>query len=257
MSTFVILYPHYLLDGNKESLPTANASFPAENAVTGAWSNRFQTSATTTFMHFEVNLLTLPDEEKAPDYLYISGIYATTVRSASDLSIGLYGADDNTFGTTVDSAELTGINSGNLTGKNGDAILEAGALAPCDYWRARVANGGDSILFGCKKIMFGKWFDFGVEPSAPMRVQFRERDVGKRYYKRTVSCLWEGVSNNTLDSFIRKIALRSYMPLALYDREGVNRLQRLDVMPCKLISFDFERKKHDVNTVSCEFQEVF
>lgn len=257
MSSFVILYPHYLLEGNKESMPTSLTGFDAENVVAGSLQSRFKSNTTTNFSHFEVNLLPLEAHEKSPDYIYVAGIDLTSRRSASDLTLGLFGYNDDSFTTVVDSVEASGINEGILMGKSGsDYIVETGSIAPCDYWRARIANGGDATTFEFRKVFFGRWFDFGYEPSVPFNTSISEQDRNNRQYRRTISITWDGISNNKIESFKKKIAKRAQMPICLYDREKGTRLSGETVFYCKLVSHEVVRKIHNVNSITCQFKEV-
>ena len=261
MSTnLVILYPHYLLEGDKETFPSGAAGFPSSNVVAGCRQDRFRTvsaAAPSASTIFDINITRLPDDEKSPDYIYIAGLRLSTDRE--NVNVSVEGYDTAAFSGAVDSFSASDVTSADCAafGRNAeDYVIEAGSVSPCNFWRVVIQNAGDSAaVLECRKIFLGQWLDLGTDPEVPVSFYINPEDKGKRQYRRVINLSWRGVSNVMLHKWQQKIVARAYTPICLYARGWDAILNEEQLFYCQLRTSSYERLRHDMNRITAEFIE--
>ena len=256
-ANLVILYPHYLFQGDLLGFPTGETAHPSSNVVTGSRSSFYRASANVSSNTFAIDTDTLEASEQIPDYLYIAGLNLSIAKGGL-VDVSLIGSNASDFSSSITPATQADVDLTDLVGRNGeDFIIETTGATDKRYWKGVIENGtGTSdFQYEIRKVYFGQWFHAGVEPDAPATQRFSID--GTRRAIRNFSLSWKGLTNVKLKEFTDKILLhRRYNLVVLYARSWDGVLNGETLIHARIINFTLERNRHNFNTIKVDFQEV-
>ena len=247
-----MLYPHFLFRGEPYSLPTPASGYSASNVITGSRQLRYKHGSSSTTLTFKTGLLAINGAERQAEYIYLAGLNLVTQRQAVDIEVK--GADDSAISVNVTTESVTGVTTSNLIGPRADDYVLPLAGNFKDYWQVKLTCAS-ALTFELRKIFLGQYFDFGVDPDAPLRTDFGM--LSTRRYAKVFDITWKGVTNEKLAFFSEKILKhRQYNPIVLYTKSWHGALSGQKAIYAMVDDFKIDRPRHDYNNVTIKFNEM-
>jgi hypothetical protein len=247
-----ILYPDFLFFGEPYSLPTAATGYSFSNLITGSRQLRYKHGSSTTTLTIKTDARTINGAYRQAEYLYVAGMNLLCNRQNCDIEVK--GADDSAISVNVTTETATGISKSSLFGKlQEDYILNlAGNYR--DYWQVKFTVASAQV-HQLRKVYIGKLFDFGVEPDAPLTINYNMEY--KRQVIREIDMNFMGVNNEKVQFFMDRIYKhRQYNPVVLYSKDNNSILNEEKLFHCSIEDLEITPIRHDFNLVKIKFVEL-
>ena len=257
MSTnLVIGYPDFLFYGTDFAIDTAATGFDGGHIINGDRIKHYKQSGVDTGVIASINRGSGNDSQ--PGYLYIARM--DLILKTGTHNVRLEGGTGPS--TWVEAKTHTGATTSDLVGPNKEDYVWAPSGLPYSsdyqYWRLEIWNTlSNSHAFEFSNVAFGNaQFDFGRDPSTPF--QYRRRAARQNFWNapREFDMVWEGVTNDKLESFIDLIwQYRDINPVFLHDQNDYL-FDGDTLIHAKIVDGRFEAHPGKINTVMVKFREM-
>lgn len=193
----------------------SGTTYDAENVVAGSRSSRFQFDASyATPAHVFDLGANYTSVDNTADYFIVADANLSIAESSNSIRLaartGTSGLYTSIFSNAWAASDLKGPN-------NRDYITTFTETASYRQWHVQLHSGASVDTFPHSKVYFGKFFDFGRDPTlqSTMEVGY-ERDQ-KIYHAISLNLKYDGLSADTRESFEEKIGqYRDENPVFLY-----------------------------------------
>lgn len=240
---------------------TEDSEYPLANATSGSRSEFVRSASTvgTAEIQFDLGAAATASAE----YLFVAGANLSKSLGAQRMLLNGW---NGVSATSICGLDTTLQSAGIFSGPRSEDFLSASSFndslggtipsANYRYFRVRIGNGSTNEKWAFRKLMLGRFLDFGRDPLYPLphEIQVLRSSWRAPRYKFTLN--WKGITDAQRIDFMDKIVSRmDYQSLVLFDKDNLI-LNGFRTLHCALIGYEFNTTYPNNNSLEAEFEEV-